>query len=44
MAPPDKVADAIAARFGGLVDRVLCSFSFVPEAERKQYVEALRAR
>ncbi|MFO0688834.1 MAG: LLM class F420-dependent oxidoreductase [Myxococcota bacterium] len=44
VAPPEKVADAIAARFGGLVDRVLCSFSFVPDAERRKYLEALRAR
>ncbi|MBK7950498.1 MAG: LLM class F420-dependent oxidoreductase [Deltaproteobacteria bacterium] len=43
VAPPEKVADAISARFAGLVDRVLCSFSFVPEAERSKYLEALRS-
>lgn len=43
VAEPARVAGALKARFGGLVDRVLCSFSFVPEAERAGYLEELRA-
>lgn len=43
VAEPAQVASALKARFGGLVDRVLCTFSFVPEAERAAYIEELRA-
>ncbi|MEZ4332745.1 MAG: LLM class F420-dependent oxidoreductase [Myxococcota bacterium] len=43
VAPPDRVVSALAARFGPLVDRVLCGFTFVAEAERAKYVEALRS-
>jgi hypothetical protein len=37
------VVSAIAERFGGLVDRVLCTFPFADEADRKAYIEELRA-
>ncbi len=43
VAEPAKVADALKARFGGLVDRVLCTFSFVEPDQRAGYIEALRA-
>lgn len=43
VAEPAKVAGALKARFGGLVDRVLCTFQFLPEAERAKYIEELRA-
>jgi probable F420-dependent oxidoreductase len=42
VAEPGKVAGALKSRFGGLVDRVLCSFDFVPEPRRSEYIEALR--
>jgi hypothetical protein len=44
VAEPAKVASALKARFGGLVDRVLCTFSFVEAKERAGYLEELRAR
>ena len=44
VAAPEKVADALNARWGGLVDRVLCSFDFVAEADRPAFMEALRGR
>lgn len=43
VAEPAKVATALKARFGGLVDRVLCSFSFVDGEARASYLEELRA-
>ncbi len=43
VAEPAKVASALKARFGGLVDRVLCSFSFVDAKRRADYLEELRA-
>ncbi|MGH0033663.1 MAG: LLM class F420-dependent oxidoreductase [Myxococcota bacterium] len=43
VAEPAKVAQEIKARFGGLVDRVLCTFAFAEEAERRNYMEELRA-
>lgn len=43
VAEPAKVATALKARFGGLVDRVLCSFSFVDAKRRADYLEELRA-
>lgn len=42
VAEPDRVAAAIGERFGGLVDRVLCSFDFVDDSERGGYLETLR--
>ena len=43
VAEPAKVASALKTRFGGLVDRVLCSFSFVDAKQRADYLEELRA-
>ena len=43
VAEPAKVASALKARFGGLVDRVLCTFSFVDAKQRADYLEELRA-
>lgn len=43
VAEPAKVATALKARFGGLVDRVLCSFSFVDAKQRASYFEELRS-
>lgn len=44
VAEPDRVAEALTQRFGGLVDRVLCSFSFLEPDERAKSIETLRAR
>ena len=43
VAEPSQVAGALKARWGGLVDRVLCTFDFVAEEERAHYLEELRA-
>jgi len=43
VAEPSRVASALKARFGGLVDRVLCTFPFADDAERRAYLEELRA-
>ena len=43
VAEPEKVAGRLAERFGGTIDRVLCGFDFVAEADRKNYIEELRA-
>jgi probable F420-dependent oxidoreductase len=43
VAEPSKVAGALKARFGGLVDRMLCTFSFAGEEDRAAYMEELRA-
>jgi len=42
VAEPAKVAGALRDRFGGLVDRMLCTFSFASEADRASYMEELR--
>ncbi len=42
VAEPQKVADALANRFGGRVDRVLCTFPFLSEADRKGAFDTLR--
>jgi probable F420-dependent oxidoreductase len=42
VAEPAKVAGALKARFGGLVDRTLCTFSFAGEKDRAAYMEELR--
>ena len=39
----NKLAVALKARFGGLVDRMLCTFSFAGEEDRAAYMEELRA-
>ena len=43
VAEPSQVAGALKARWGGLVDRVLCTFDFVAEEERADYLEELRS-
>ncbi len=43
VAPPGEVVGALKARFGGLVDRTLCTFPFATDAERQQYLEELQA-
>jgi len=43
VAEPHKVASAIGERFGGVVDRLLCTFPFATEEERHGYFEELRA-
>jgi probable F420-dependent oxidoreductase len=43
VAEPAKVAGALKARFGGLVDRLLCTFPFASDEERRGYLEELRA-
>ena len=43
VAEPSQVAGAMKARWGGLVDRVLCTFDFVAEEERAGYLEELRS-
>ena len=43
VAEPAKVAGALKERFGGNVDRVVCSVPFATEAERLTYMEELRA-
>jgi probable F420-dependent oxidoreductase len=43
VAEPAKVAGALKARFGDLVGRVVCDFSFAREAERAGYIEELRS-
>ena len=39
---PQGVAAAIKARYGGLVDRVLCTFPFADDAEREAWMAKLR--
>jgi probable F420-dependent oxidoreductase len=43
VAEPAKVAGALKARFGGLIDRVVCSVPFANDADRAAYMEELRA-
>lgn len=43
VAEPEKVAGALGARFGGVVDRVVCSVPFADDAARLAYMEELRA-
>jgi len=43
VAEPEKVASQLAARFGGTVDRILCTFPFATDREREAYLEELRA-
>jgi probable F420-dependent oxidoreductase len=40
---PAGVARALGERFGGTIDRVLCTFPFADDAERKAWMEELRA-
>jgi len=43
VAQPQDVARALAQRFGGCVDRILCTFPFASDVERKAYLEELRS-
>ena len=43
VAEPGRVAAAVKSRFGGVVDRVLCTFPFATDEERQGYLEELRA-
>ena len=43
VAEPAKVAGAVKARFGSMVDRVVCSVPFATDAERSAYMEELRS-
>ncbi len=43
VAEPAKIASALKQRFGGLVDRLTCTFPFVSRADRKACIEELRA-
>jgi probable F420-dependent oxidoreductase len=43
VAEPGKVASEVKARFGGLVDRVVCSVPFASDADRASFLEELRA-
>ena len=43
VAEPQNVASRIAKRFTGTIDRVLCTFPFATDSERKAYLEELRA-
>jgi len=42
VAEPAKVAGALRDRFGGLVDRMLCTFSYASDEDRAAYMEELR--
>jgi probable F420-dependent oxidoreductase len=42
VAEPEKVAGAIKARFGDLIGRISCDFSFAREDRRADYMEELR--
>jgi probable F420-dependent oxidoreductase len=43
VAGPEKVASALRERFGGLVDRLVCTFPFASDEQRCGYLEELRA-
>ncbi len=43
VAEPQGVTKALAERFGGSIDRMLCTFPFASDVERKQYLEELRS-
>ncbi|MEE2665408.1 MAG: LLM class F420-dependent oxidoreductase [Myxococcota bacterium] len=42
VAEPHRIASALKTRFGGLVDRLLCTFPFATETERQSFFEELR--
>ena len=42
VAEPGKVAGALKERFGGLVDRLTCTFPFLPRAARPAAIQELR--
>lgn len=43
VAEPHKVAGELKARFGGLVDRLACTFPWATDDERSNYFEELRS-
>jgi len=43
VAEPDKVAGVLKARFGDVVSRLLCDFSFAEDGKRAEYMEELRS-
>jgi len=43
VAEPAKVAGPLKARFGGMIDRVVCSVPFASDADRAAYMEELRS-
>lgn len=42
VAEPEKVTGALKERFGGVIDRVLCTFPYATDEERRAYLEELR--
>lgn len=42
VAEPAKVAQALKARWGGTVDRIMCYFDFVSEEDRPAFLEEIR--
>jgi probable F420-dependent oxidoreductase len=42
VAEPDKVGGVLKARYGDLVGRLLCDFSFAKDGKRAEYMEELR--
>lgn len=43
VAEPHRVASALKSRFGGVIDRLFCTFPHASDAERQAYFEELRA-
>ena len=43
VAEPHKVVSSLKARFGGIVDRTLCTFPYATAEEQRGYLEELRA-
>jgi probable F420-dependent oxidoreductase len=43
VAEPHRVVSALKSRFGGVIDRLLCTFPFATDEERRAYMEELRA-
>jgi probable F420-dependent oxidoreductase len=43
VAQPEEVPAALKKRFGGTIDRVLCTFGFADDAQRQKAMEELRA-
>ncbi|MSP66897.1 MAG: TIGR03617 family F420-dependent LLM class oxidoreductase [Alphaproteobacteria bacterium] len=44
VAEPDRVAGTLRARYGGLVDRIVCGFDFLDDPARPRAVAELKAR
>jgi len=42
VAPPDKVVSVLKARYGDVIGRLLCDFSFADDDQRSDYLEELR--